>query len=83
VRAFQAAHGLADDGVAGARAPSSRSTSSRGPLKQVLVALERERWNAAPRGARHVWVNLPDFTAAVVDDDAVTFRCRSVIGDTP
>lgn len=83
VQAFQAAHGLSDDGVAGAGTIEQVNVQAEDRLKQVLVALERERWNAAPRGARHVWVNLPDFSAAVVDDDAVTFRCRSVIGDTP
>jgi len=49
-------------------------------LPNVLVAMERERWMNFPRGKRHVWVNLTDFSAAIVDDDKVTFRTRSVIG---
>jgi L,D-transpeptidase YcbB len=39
------------------------------------------RWiGDAPRGERHVWVNLPDFTAKIVDHGAVTFSTRAVIG---
>lgn len=82
VQRFQAAHGLAADGVAGAGTLEEVNVPPTDRLRSVLVALERERWNAAPRGARHVWVNLPDFSACVVDDDVVTFRCRAVIGDT-
>jgi murein L,D-transpeptidase YcbB/YkuD len=82
VKRFQAAHGLSDDGVAGEGTLREVNVSPADRLRSGLVALERERWNAAPRGSRHVWVNLPDFTAAVVDDDVVTFRCRAVIGET-
>jgi murein L,D-transpeptidase YcbB/YkuD len=49
-------------------------------LQSVIVAMERERWINRPRGQRHVWVNLADFTAAIVDDDRVTFSTRSVVG---
>jgi murein L,D-transpeptidase YcbB/YkuD len=49
-------------------------------LKSVLVAMERERWLNIDRGDRHVWVNLTDFTAKIVDHDIVTFETRSVIG---
>ncbi|TNC69516.1 L,D-transpeptidase family protein [Rubellimicrobium roseum] len=80
VRRFQAAHGLNPDGVAGEGTLSEVNLSATDRLRSVLVALERERWNAAPRGARHVWVNLTDFTAMVVDDDVPTFRTRAVIG---
>jgi murein L,D-transpeptidase YcbB/YkuD len=80
VQRFQAAHGLADDGVAGEGTLAEINVSPTDRLRSVLVALERERWNAAPRGARHVWVNLTDFTAQVVDDDVTTFRTRAVIG---
>jgi murein L,D-transpeptidase YcbB/YkuD len=81
VRRFQAAHGLQEDGVAGEGTVAEASVSAADRLRSVLVALERERWNAGPRGARHVWVNLTDFSATIVDDDVTTFRCRSVIGD--
>jgi L,D-transpeptidase YcbB len=43
--------------------------------------LERLRWiGETDRGARHIWVNLPDFTAKIVDHGRVTFSTRAVIG---
>ncbi len=41
-----------------------------------------ERWLNRPRGSRHIWVNLTDFTARIVDNDRVTFETRSVVGAT-
>jgi murein L,D-transpeptidase YcbB/YkuD len=82
VARVQATHGLSRDGVAGEATLAEINVTPEDRLRSVLVALERERWNAAPRGARHVWVNLPAFEAQIVDDDRVTFRTRAVIGST-
>ena len=80
VRAFQAAHGLEQDGVAGPGTVKEVNTSAEDRLKSVLVALERERWMNIDRGDRHVLVNQTDFTAQIIDHGQVTFRTRSVIG---
>lgn len=80
VQQFQAAHGLTADGVAGPGTLEELNVPIAGRLQQVIVAMERERWMNRPRGERHVWVNLTDFTAAIMDNDAVTFSTRSVIG---
>jgi murein L,D-transpeptidase YcbB/YkuD len=80
VRRAQRAFGLGRDGVAGEGTLAALNAAPEERLRSVLVALERERWNAAPRGQRHVWVNLTDFHALIVDDDVPTFRTRSVIG---
>ena len=80
VRAFQEAHGLQADGVAGPDTMRAINASVSERLGQVLVAMERERWMNFDRGDRHVWVNLTDFSATIVDFDRVTFRTRSVIG---
>ncbi|WP_282064943.1 L,D-transpeptidase family protein [Aliiroseovarius marinus] len=80
VQQFQADHGLTDDGVAGAGTIAEINVSPEKRLASVLVAMERERWTNFERGARHVWVNLTDFTAKIVDGGAVTFQTRSVIG---
>jgi murein L,D-transpeptidase YcbB/YkuD len=80
VSRFQADHGLEPDGIAGEGTLREINVSPAERLRSVLVALERERWNAVPRGRRHIWVNLTDFSAEIVDDDAVTFRTRAVIG---
>jgi murein L,D-transpeptidase YcbB/YkuD len=49
-------------------------------LQSVVVALERERWFNTDRGKRHVLVNIPDFSAKIIDDGKVTFQTRSVVG---
>ena len=77
---FQVNHGLAADGIAN---ESTIAEINRGPedrLKSVVVALERERWMDYDRSARHIWVNLPDFTAKIVDHGRTAFETRVVIG---
>jgi L,D-transpeptidase YcbB len=80
VERFQAANGLTIDGVAGEGTLAEMNIAPEMRLRSVIVAMERERWSNFPRGDRHIWVNLCDFTAAIVDDDRTTFRTRSVIG---
>ncbi len=80
VEVFQAEHGLEVDGVAGQGTLDEINVPVSTRLQAVIVAMERERWINMPLGERHVWVNLADFTAKIVDQDRVTFRTRSVIG---
>lgn len=81
VQRFQKDNGLTPDGVAGAGTIAELNRSPRDRLKSVLVALERLRWmNGIELGERHIWVNLPDFTAKVIDDGKVTFETVTVVG---
>lgn len=81
VQAFQAEHGLASDGIAGASTVQEINVGPEERLHSVLAAMERMRWmNGVTLGERHVWVNLPDFTAKLVDHGEVTFQTVSVIG---
>jgi len=80
VQAFQADHGLETDGVAGRSTIAALNVSPEVRLQSVAVAMERERWLPEERGARHILVNLTDFSARILDDDRVTFETRAVIG---
>ncbi|WP_273522120.1 L,D-transpeptidase family protein [Rhodosalinus sediminis] len=80
VRRFQEAHGLEVDGIAGAATLRALNTPAEARLRSVLVALERERWLPRERGARHILVNLTDFSARIMDDGKVTFRTKAVVG---
>ncbi|WP_276155774.1 MULTISPECIES: L,D-transpeptidase family protein [unclassified Sulfitobacter] len=80
VQQFQIAHGLNDDGVAGGATMKQINVSVEKRLQSVLVALERERWFNTERGKRHILVNLPDFSAKIIDDGKLSFYTRSVIG---
>jgi L,D-transpeptidase YcbB len=50
--------------------------------RRDLIRTNMERWRWLPRnlGARHVLVNVPAFTAALIDDGRVTARHRAVVG---
>ncbi|MDO6585532.1 L,D-transpeptidase family protein [Salipiger sp. 1_MG-2023] len=79
---FQEDHGLEADGVAGSATLSAINVAPEERLKSVVVAMERERWLNLPegRGKRHVYVNLTDYHANIIDDGKVTFETRSVVG---
>jgi len=49
---------------------------------RALIRTNLERWRWMPRGlgARHVIVNVPAFTAAIVDEGRVIARHRTVVG---
>jgi murein L,D-transpeptidase YcbB/YkuD len=80
VRAFQADHGLETDGVAGPSTIAALNVPPEKRLASVIVAMERERWLPAERGARHILVNLADFSARILDHDRITFETRAVVG---
>ncbi|WP_254679643.1 L,D-transpeptidase family protein [Celeribacter baekdonensis] len=80
VQLFQMQHGLSPDGVAGAATIEEINVGPENRLASILVALERERWTNFDRGDRHIWVNLTDFTAKIIDHGKVSFETRSVIG---
>lgn len=82
VQQFQNAHGLNADGKAGAETMQQINIGVEKRLQSVMVALERERWLNTELGKRHILVNIPDFTAKIVDNGVVTFRTRSVVGAT-
>lgn len=81
VSAFQAEHGLLVTGKAGESTIAELNREPDERLRAVTVAMERERWLNVDRGARHIWVNLADYSAKIVDNGKVTFSTRAVIGD--
>jgi murein L,D-transpeptidase YcbB/YkuD len=85
VQMFQLDQGLTADGVAGESTIAALNAAPQDRLKSVVVAMERLRWmEGKPLGARHIWVNQPDFTAQIIDNGRVTFQTRAVIGkDVP
>lgn len=83
VQSFQIDHGLSPDGVAGPATIEEINQQVEDRLGQIIVAMERERWlnHPAGLGKRHIWVNLTDFHAKIVDDGKVTFETRAVVGE--
>ena len=58
------------------------NTPAEDEARRDLIRTNMERWRWLPRnlGARHVLVNVPAFTAALVDNGNVTARHRTVVG---
>jgi L,D-transpeptidase YcbB len=77
---FQLNHGLTADGIANEATLAELNKGPEERLKSIVVALERERWMHHDRSARHIWVNLPDFTAKIIDQGRTVFQTRVVIG---
>ncbi|HEY6919160.1 MAG TPA: L,D-transpeptidase family protein [Tabrizicola sp.] len=80
VTAFQLNHGLTADGAAGEGTVAEINLGPEERLKSVIVAMERERWMHIDRSVKHVWVNLPDFRAKIMEDGKTVFETRVVIG---
>ena len=80
VQRFQLAHGLTADGEAGPDTMAEINRQVEDRLKSIIVAMERERWVNRERGKRHILVNIPDYTAKVIDAGKITFQTRSVVG---
>jgi murein L,D-transpeptidase YcbB/YkuD len=84
VQDFQLNHGLQADGIAREATLVELNKGPEERLKSVIVALERERWMDFDRSAKHIWVNLPDFKARIIEDGKTVFETRVVIGkDVP
>lgn len=81
VAGFQDSVGLQPDGVAGPRTIARLNRGFGNEAQGILVALERMRWmQGQDLNARHVWVNLPSFSASVVENGQPVFSTKVIIG---
>ena len=86
VARYQEAAGLPSDGVAGPQT-IARLNGDGGRddarSRAITVALERMRWmGGEDLQARHVWVNIPEFTARIREGGHEVFQTRVVVGKT-
>lgn len=82
LRRFQRRHGLNDDAVVGPLTLEALNATPADRAAQVAVNLERLRWMNRPLGDRRIMVNLADFTVTMIEDGAVRFHERTVVGMT-
>ena len=80
IQKYQSDHGLIPDGIVGEGTIRELNISAEQRLSSIIVALERERWLGDTLGQRHIWVNLADFKAKIIEDHAVVFETRTVLG---
>ncbi len=80
LRRFQARHGLEVDGRMGAQTLYALNVSLTERIRQIELNLERWRWLPHDLGARHIWVNVPQFALSVVEEGEVVMSMRVVVG---
>jgi len=80
VRRFQQRHGLADDGVVGARTRQALNVPVDARIAQILLNLERWRWLPRHLEERYVWVNTADFTLSLHTRDQAPSTMRVIVG---
>ena len=80
VKRFQEYHGLNPDGVFGKRSIEAINVPPKTRLMQVLVNLERMRWNNKDRGTEYILVNQPNFHAYFKSGNEKVWQSRVVIG---
>ncbi|SEN69291.1 Murein L,D-transpeptidase YcbB/YkuD [Paracoccus alcaliphilus] len=83
VMRYQQAIGLPADGIAGPRTIRALNAGLDEGSRRIIMSLERMRWLAGEDlQARHVWVNIPEFTARIFDQGQQVFQTRTVVGTT-
>ena len=81
VQQYQFDLNLEADGVAGEGTLTEINRPPEDRLKSITVALERLRWmNGLELGRRHIWVNITDFNARIIDEGKTTFETVTVVG---
>lgn len=82
VKAFQAHHGLAADGIVGPRTRDQLEQTAEDRLGKIRLNLERVRWLPRRMETPHVFVNLASFEADFVADETTVIHTRVIVGRT-
>jgi len=84
---FQQSHGLKADGVIGPLTVRELNVPVEARAQQILVNLERLRWIYSNLSDRYIYVNIADYTLAVIEDNRPVLSMKVVVGkpywDTP
>ncbi|PZO66420.1 MAG: peptidoglycan-binding protein [Paracoccus denitrificans] len=82
VAEYQARAGLDVDGIAGGRTIQHlNGGANTAQARAIMMSLERMRWLAGhDLNTRMVWVNLPSYTAQIMDGGAEVFSTKVVVG---
>lgn len=80
VRRFQKRHGLDSDGVVGKKTRAALNVSLLERRNQIIVNLERMRWDDPVSTGRYVKVNVAEQMVRVMEGTQVLYETRSVVG---
>jgi len=80
VEHFQRRHGLAADGVVGAKTLAALNVPIETRIRQLELNLERWRWLPKSLGKRYIVVNIADFSLRVVEDGQTVLEMPVIVG---
>lgn len=80
LQAFQQRLGLESDGVLGPSTLAQLEVPIERRIEQLRLNLERRRWLPADLGARHIFVNIADFQAKLVEGERTIHVARVIVG---
>jgi len=81
VKKFQRSHDLSSTGTLNGATIDALNGPKRGRDADVIIAnMERWRWLPRDLGKAYVMVNIPDYTLKVVNNGAIAWRTRVVVG---
>ncbi len=81
VKAFQKSAGLSPDGMAGRNTIAALNGKTQVKRsEQLALNMERLRWLPRNLGARYILVNQPAFEMRIVNNDAIEWKTRIIIG---
>lgn len=79
VKAFQAAHGLAQDGVIGPSTLAALNESVESKIDRIEQAMDHWR-SRSDLGERHIWVNIPSYRAEAWTGDRRDIAMDTIVG---
>ncbi|MEM7729403.1 MAG: L,D-transpeptidase family protein [Pseudomonadota bacterium] len=79
VKSFQAAHGLAQDGVLGPATLAALNESVESKIDRIQRSMTYWRENANP-GERYIWVNIPSYRAEAWTGDRRDIAMDTIVG---
>jgi len=81
VTAYQARHGLDNDGALGPRTILALNTTPAQRARMVALNMERWRWLPPHLEDRHIFVNVPAEEMQVIEGGQVVLTMRAIVGD--
>ena len=80
VTSFQDSLGLLADGIAGPATIAALNGGTATSKQDIVANMERWRWMPEDLGRFNVFVNIPEFRLAVMQDGQVAYTTRVVVG---